>query len=190
MHFLEGLGAASTLFIFVATSPVDLQPRAGNSIIHQTTPKPFKKSGPAAILATYGKYNASAPKDVIRAVTANDGKVSANPTQFDTEYLSPVIIGGQTLNLDIDTGSSDLSVVFRPIPDHCVCSYLADGYSPQTLLPLNLTVIPYTTRPCRLPRKAWTDILGRSSMAMGVGPGGMSVLTRSRSAPQQSQGKR
>ncbi|KAL8645770.1 MAG: hypothetical protein Q9226_007149 [Calogaya cf. arnoldii] len=104
----QGLGAVLTLFNFVSTSPVDLQPRAGNFIVQQTTPKPFKKSGPAAILSTYGKYNASAPEDVIKAATANDGKVSANPTQFDAEYLSPVTIGEQTLNLDFDSGSSDL----------------------------------------------------------------------------------
>ncbi|KAI4276329.1 MAG: hypothetical protein L6R38_005696 [Xanthoria sp. 2 TBL-2021] len=116
MRFLEGLCAASTLFIFVAASPVDLQPRAGNFIVHQTTPKPFKKSGPAAILSTYGKYNASAPEEVIKAATANDGKVSANPTLFDTEYLSPVNIGGQTLNLDFDTGSSDLWVYSSNLP--------------------------------------------------------------------------
>ena len=116
MRFLEGLGAVLALLHFVSTSPVDLQPKAGNFIVQQTTPKPSKKSGPAAILSTYGKYNASAPEDVIKAATANDGKVSANPTQYDSEYLSPVTIGGQTLNLDFDTGSSDLSVVSSPIP--------------------------------------------------------------------------
>lgn len=28
--------------------------------------------------------------------------------QYDSEYLCPVTVGGQTLNLDFDTGSSDL----------------------------------------------------------------------------------
>ncbi|KAL8999436.1 MAG: hypothetical protein Q9169_001750 [Polycauliona sp. 2 TL-2023] len=110
MRLLNGLGVASTVWMSVATSPVNLQPRAGDFIVHQTVPKPFKKTGPAAILSTYDKYNASAPKAVIRALTANDGFVLANPTLYDAEYLSPVTIGGQTLNLNFDTGSSDLAL--------------------------------------------------------------------------------
>ncbi|KAL8670979.1 MAG: hypothetical protein Q9168_004510 [Polycauliona sp. 1 TL-2023] len=116
MRFLKGLSVASTLFIPVTSSPVNLQPRAGNFIVYQTTPKPFKKSGAAAILHTYGKYNASAPADVIRAAAANDGTVPADPTLYDTEYLSPVTVGGQTLNLNFDTGSSDLLVILFPQP--------------------------------------------------------------------------
>ncbi|KAL8775619.1 MAG: hypothetical protein Q9209_000115 [Squamulea sp. 1 TL-2023] len=108
MRFLAGLSAASALFSFAAATPIE--PRAGNFIVHQTVPKPFKKSGAAAMLSTYGKFNASAPEDVIKAAAINDGTVSANPTQYDSEYVSPVTIGGQILNLDFDTGSSDLWV--------------------------------------------------------------------------------
>ncbi|KAL8784261.1 MAG: hypothetical protein Q9213_004083 [Squamulea squamosa] len=108
MRSFAGLGAASALFPFAAASPIE--PRAGNFIVHQTIPKPFKKSGPAALLSTYGKLNASAPEDVIKAAATNDGTVSANSAQYDSAYLVPVTIGGQTLNLDFDTGSSDLWV--------------------------------------------------------------------------------
>lgn len=38
------------------------------------------------------------------------GSVVANPMLHDNEYLSPVTIGGQTMNLDVDTGSADLYV--------------------------------------------------------------------------------
>ena len=117
MRYLESLGVAWTLFFFAVASPVDLQSRAGNFIVHQTIPKPFKKSGPAAILSTYGKFNACAPGDVIKAAAANDGTVSANPGQNDFEYLSPVTVGGQTLNLNFDTGSSDLSVISFPVTE-------------------------------------------------------------------------
>ena len=36
------------------------------------------------------------------------GSVVANPMLHDQEYLSPVVVGGQSLNLDVDTGSADL----------------------------------------------------------------------------------
>lgn len=42
--------------------------------------------------------------------TAGVGIVAATPEAGDVEYLAPVEIGGQTLNLDFDTGSSDLWV--------------------------------------------------------------------------------
>ncbi len=49
-----------------------------------------------------GSGNASTTGDV--------GSVANTPTSGDVEYLAPVTIGGQTLNLDFDTGSSDLWV--------------------------------------------------------------------------------
>ena len=107
MRFAEKIGAASALFTLATTSPVDVRATQGFTV-HQSVPKPFIRSGPAAVLHAYGKYNGTAPEDVIKAAAANDGTVTTTPEQYDSEYLTPVSIGGQTLNLDFDTGSSDL----------------------------------------------------------------------------------
>ncbi|KAK8042985.1 eukaryotic aspartyl protease [Apiospora phragmitis] len=45
-----------------------------------------------------------------KAATNGTGLVAAKPEKNDVEYLSPVKIGGQTVNLDFDSGSSDLWV--------------------------------------------------------------------------------
>ncbi|KAL9611422.1 MAG: hypothetical protein Q9167_003928 [Letrouitia subvulpina] len=115
MHFVV-LGVASALLAFAAANPIDIRAAKGDFIVHQTVRKPFIKSGPAALLSTYSKYNATPPEDVVKAAAANDGTVTTTPEEYDSEYLTPVTIGGQTLNLDFDTGSSDLWVFSSELP--------------------------------------------------------------------------
>jgi hypothetical protein len=80
----------------------------------------FKANGPAAMYKAYNKYHIringtwaefaqkwGKPKNPPKTVNS-DGSVPANPETNDAEYLSPVTIDGQTLNLDFDTGSADL----------------------------------------------------------------------------------
>ena len=59
---------------------------------------------------TYTKFGKEMPPDVSNAAATSDGTVAADPTQYDSEYLESVQVGtpAQTLNLDFDTGSSDL----------------------------------------------------------------------------------
>ncbi|KAI6853663.1 hypothetical protein KC334_g22652, partial [Hortaea werneckii] len=45
------------------------------------------------------------------------GEVAAHPEENESEYLSPVTIGGQELNLDFDTGSADLWVFSSRLSD-------------------------------------------------------------------------
>ena len=69
-------------------------------------------NGPMEMMSTYQKYSrigATPPSDVVSAAAAaQSGSVTASPTSEDSSYLCPVSVGGQTLNLDFDTGSSDL----------------------------------------------------------------------------------
>lgn len=74
---------------------------------NQTPGNQVVRNGPSALKAVYDKYQKPAPKDVAAAAN-NNGEGVNNPTASDTQYLTPVKIGGQTLNLDFDTGSSDL----------------------------------------------------------------------------------
>ncbi len=114
MHFSK-LGAASAILSFAAATPAEyespLEKRGLTFRVDQTVKKPGRiVSGPAAVLSVYGKYHGTAPADVKAAAAANEGTVTASPEQYDSEYLCPVTIGtsGVTLNLDFDTGSSDL----------------------------------------------------------------------------------
>lgn len=63
--------------------------------------KGHKQKGGAAAAAAGG---------ATAAATNGTGTVTATPEANDVEYLAPVDIGGQTINLDFDSGSSDLWV--------------------------------------------------------------------------------
>ncbi|KAF2461935.1 aspartic peptidase domain-containing protein [Lineolata rhizophorae] len=69
------------------------------------------KSAPLEMRRTYRKYGKPVPTQVDRAAAAvSTGSAPANPAQYDQYYLTPVEVGGQDLELDIDTGSGDLWV--------------------------------------------------------------------------------
>jgi hypothetical protein len=62
------------------------------------------KSGSASLLKAYSKFGVTSTKGLSRR---QDGSVTAED-ESHVEYLCPVTIGGQTLNLDFDTGSADM----------------------------------------------------------------------------------
>lgn len=106
MPSFSTLIAASTLAVLVTSKPVpQAVPAKKGFTINQSIAKPFQP-GPVQVKKAYKKFNVAVPADV--AAAAADGSVVAIPEQYDSEYLSPVTIGGQVLNLDFDTGSADL----------------------------------------------------------------------------------
>ena len=108
MLFLYQFGVFLASLAVVSTSPYQRPKYKKNFTVHESIRKQYIKSGPAAVLSTYNKYNKKPPADVVEAAAANDGRVAANPIAFDTRYLSLVTIGGQDLYLDFDSGSADL----------------------------------------------------------------------------------
>ncbi|KAI1271343.1 eukaryotic aspartyl protease [Xylaria sp. FL0933] len=99
-----------------------------------------KGRGAMAMAKAYSKFGAPIPDDLLSYIEqlleelgllqqpggGNDttaspqGEVAATPQMFDSEYLCPVQIGTppQTLNLDFDTGSSDLWVFSSETPEN------------------------------------------------------------------------
>lgn len=73
-------------------------------------------SGPAALLQADLQHNIALPAVVAKpSIGQMKGSAIANPdpSNYDHEYLVPVTIGTvtpQTIDLDLDTGSSDLYV--------------------------------------------------------------------------------
>jgi aspergillopepsin I len=61
---------------------------------------------PGMYAASLSKFGAAVPASVKAA--AESGSAVTTPENNDEEYLTPVNIGGTTLNLDFDTGSADL----------------------------------------------------------------------------------
>jgi hypothetical protein len=97
--------ASATLLSLAAASPLE---KRGSFSVTQVPNTKFVANGPTAYARAFKKYNKPIPHDLAVA-TSNDGSVAATPDDAsDSEYLSPVSIDGQTLNLQFDTGSADL----------------------------------------------------------------------------------
>jgi hypothetical protein len=80
-------------------------------VVYQVPKNPgFLTAGPHSVLKTYLKYGKEPPSAVEQAAASTTGSVAATPEEYDSEYLCPVTVGtpGVTLNMDFDTGSSDL----------------------------------------------------------------------------------
>lgn len=88
----------------------------------------YVPNGPAALRKAYRKFDITPTKlgiDLLdfeplkedtnskqttdnAAATGADGQVTAQSVNGDAEFVSPVSVGGQTLLMDFDTGSSDM----------------------------------------------------------------------------------
>ena len=117
MHSLSSILLIAVFFAAVAlsTPTPTLQKRSFKHVVRRSVDKRSPYTGPDAMLKAYRKYGfallgrqAGNNTGTQGATAAGTGKVAAIPEPNAAEYLSPVNIGGQTLNLDFDTGSSDL----------------------------------------------------------------------------------
>ncbi|KAL9031285.1 MAG: hypothetical protein Q9196_000667 [Gyalolechia fulgens] len=155
MRFLENLGAVSVVISLAAASPVEKWVIKKDFRVYQSTPKSTIKSGPAAVASTFYKYGKEPPANVKAAAASNDGTVVTSPTEYDSEYLTPVTIGGQQLNLDFDTGSSDLWVFSSELPT--AQSNGHDIYNPS---------LSNTSR--EIPGATWSITYGDGSNSKGI----------------------
>lgn len=102
--------AALTCFSAVASAaavPVK-SPRQGFSVnqVQKTVTGTRTINLPAVYANALTKYGGTVPAAVHAAAVS--GSAITTPQDNDVEYLTPVTIGGSTLNLDFDTGSADL----------------------------------------------------------------------------------
>ena len=136
MH--QSIGSVLTLAFLLAssTSTAPTDNNQYSKVSRVSTGNQKQKNGILQIEKTYKKYGWEMPEKLVetansvreKSVTTSSstvvtgvvqkvaqqqhqgtvGSVSAIPASHNSEYLCPITIGGQRLNLDIDTGSSDL----------------------------------------------------------------------------------
>lgn len=107
MHYTQAIATFGVLTSLVSASPVPASSSGKSqfSVTQAATGRKIPRSGRAAYAKALAKYGVNVTNFAVSDVS---GSVGANPTQYDSQYLSPVSVGGQTLNLDFDTGSADL----------------------------------------------------------------------------------
>ncbi|KAI0430283.1 aspartic peptidase domain-containing protein [Xylaria sp. FL1042] len=120
---LAGLAAANPIKTKVGTT--------GSFSVNQVANPAFKPHGPFQLAKAYNKYGAKMPEGLAKTVAKynaakkakrDSGSAKTTPEQYDIQYLTPVDIGtpAQTLNLDFDSGSSDLWVFSTDTPSSSV----------------------------------------------------------------------
>lgn len=151
---LAGLGLGSALPPRIGTT--NIGHGNGRATLNQVRRPSYRFNGARQVYKTYLKYGVPAPEELIQAVAHTDalnlaaakrdtGSAAATPIdpRFDIAYVTPVTIGTppQTLQLDLDTGSSDLWVFSSHTPasqvrgqriyapDKSTTSKLLDGHT-------------------------------------------------------------
>ncbi|KAI1434786.1 aspartic peptidase domain-containing protein [Xylaria sp. CBS 124048] len=113
--------AVALMALAGAAAAAPLKAKTGSFTARQVANPNFKPVGALQLAKAYNKYGAKMPPGLAATVAKyraekkakrDSGSATATPEQFDLEYLTPVQIGTppQTLNLDFDSGSSDLWV--------------------------------------------------------------------------------
>lgn len=125
MHTSIGYYFVAILSASIAAGSV-IPNKVGTFELKQRHNKGFSgRNGAAALLRAYTKYHIPVPPSLIKAAQGGQsakreqGTAVANSDQNDLEYLVQVSIGtpAQNLNLDFDTGSSDLWVFSTETPN-------------------------------------------------------------------------
>jgi hypothetical protein len=112
--------------VLAAPTPAKIQKRSFKVPRYMNAPVHARGlNGGAAVRKVFNKYNlkggfiaqekngatlAGLKINANNASSNGTGTVAANPGENAALFLSPVDIGGQTVNLDFDSGSSDLYV--------------------------------------------------------------------------------
>jgi len=116
MHSLRALLLlVSLLATAVLGSPTpNIAKRSFTHRVRRSTNTYGPSAGRDAMLRAYRKFGFQLIDRAVNTSSAGGsgqtGKVTATPEENDAEYLEKVTIGGQTLTMDFDTGSSDLYV--------------------------------------------------------------------------------
>ena len=120
MYYLLTSAFCATLLLLDPASAAPAQSQAQYlKVARVATGNIRVKSHGAAIKKAYGKYGIPLPEGFApsstqfatsNTSTGQIGSVTNSPTQQDAEFLAPITVGGQTIMMDFDTGSSDLYV--------------------------------------------------------------------------------
>ncbi|KAL6710415.1 hypothetical protein ACN47E_009361 [Coniothyrium glycines] len=160
LFFFITLLAAIVLAVPTPAQKNNIQKRSFKIPRQLNTAHPTGPNGHAAMRKVFRKYNFKVNKDFIvkedfmvkegfisydkqkknetrAGVTASkngtgSGTVAANPEQNAALFLSPVDVGGQTLNLDFDSGSSDLWVFSTELKQQAIGQHTAFDASNST----------------------------------------------------------
>lgn len=113
MHSLRVVAFVVTLLVCLAAA-TPVQKRSFKVRARRTVMPRHPDAGAAAMAKAYRKFNFNMAGLKRQNATAPSGTglVSAVPEPNDAEFISATTVGGQQLNMDFDTGSSDLYAQF------------------------------------------------------------------------------
>ncbi|KAL8963166.1 MAG: hypothetical protein Q9193_000535 [Seirophora villosa] len=158
--FLSGL----ILIPSVLAAPTQIEENSF-TVRRRAVASPAGRNGIAALDRVFKKYGWAVPERINSKIhvpqnisTKNaegEGTVKATPEEADTSFLSPIKVGGQTLMMNFDTGSSDLWVFNTNLPPQITRGHAV--YDPKK---------SSTFKP--MPGARWKITYGDSSGASGV----------------------